>query len=149
MSYCSRTDLRARLSEVGIVYVADSDADGEAANNELATTSDKCIEESDTEINAALTPHFPASYLPISGNDWLKYRAIDIAAERMAENGGGGVPASLVTAAQRSREWLELVRKGELRVPGLTYPVDGFLEERRKLGIPRSANPCCKRRGCS
>lgn len=147
MSYCSRTDLKNRLSEVGVAFVADDDADSESSNAELVASSDKAISAADAEIDTALTPHGFTLPLTVS-NTWLNQRAIDIGAEHMAERGGGGVPASLAAAAKRSRDWLDDVRKGDLRVPYLTYPADGNQEERRRLGVPRSANPCCKRGRC-
>lgn len=137
--YCERTDLRERLSETGLVYVADDDGDDEVSSAELAASLDRAIAAAGTEIDAALTPHvaLPLTTIPA----WLRQRAIDLAAEHLAERKGGAVPESLMKAAERSRQWLDAVRLGELRVPGLAYPLDTFAHEVRKHGLPRVANP--------
>lgn len=139
MSYCSREDLVNRLSGTGLLFVADDDADETASEAEKQATLDQAIAAAAVELDAALTPHVP---LPLTTeNEWLRRRAIDLAVEHLAERKGAAVPESLAKAAQRSRQWLEMVRQGELRVPGLAYPTDALEGAVRRLGLPRIANP--------
>lgn len=139
MPYCSRDDLTNRLSGTGLLFVADDDADDAVSEAEQAATLDQAISAAAAELDAALTPHV---LLPlVESNEWLRHRAIDLAAEHLAERKGAAVPESLKTAAMRSREWLEKVRSGDLRVPGLTYPTDAHAREVRQLGLPRVSNP--------
>ena len=144
MSYCTQAQIQARISLAGVEYVADDDGDGVAGTTEKTNSLGTAITAADVEIDEALTPH--GFSLPLSASDsWLTVQAINLAAEHACERSGGGVPASLAAAAQRSRDKLNQVRLGEIRVPGLTYPLDGYQEERRRLGVPRAANPSCRR----
>lgn len=138
MSYCTRQDLVDRLSAVGLAYLADDDDDGEVSGSEEERLLDAVIAAADAEIDLALWPHVD---LPIESNDWVRDRAVDLASERLAERKGHAVPAGLWTAAARSRRWLDAVRRGEFRVPGLVYTVDGDEEGKRTLGRPRVVNP--------
>lgn len=141
MSYCTRDDLISRLSVNGLLQVADDDEDGVS---DLAIL-DVAILSAAAEIDAALHPYIP---LPFNGtNEWLRRRAVDLAVENLSERRGGDVPSSLARSAERSRQWLEQVRLGELRVPGLDYPSDRLPDEVRQAGLPRVANPDhCNRR---
>lgn len=136
--YCERRDLADRLSETGLVYVADDDASQTAGAAEWSAAVDQAIRAASSEIDAAILPHAD----PPSGvNEWLRQRAIDLAAEHLAERKGGQVPASLAGAALRARELLERVRLGTLRVPGLVYRHDRERDRTRGAGAPRVGNP--------
>lgn len=139
MAYCDPEDVIDRLSGTGLVYVADDDADDVASQAEQSASLDHALAAAGAEIDAALAPHVA---LPLAAsNPWLRQRAVDLAVEHLVERKGSGVPASLAAAAARSRIWLEAVRAGKLRVPGLAYPGDSFARERGALGLPRVANP--------
>lgn len=137
--YCQRKDLIDRLGETGVLFVSDDNADGVASVAEMTASLDAAIVAAAVEIDACLAPHL---LLPLEiDNAWLRHRAIDLAVEHLAQRKGGSVPDSLIVAATRTRKWLDLVRGGELRVPGLEYPSDRFLDERRSAGLPRLCNP--------
>lgn len=137
--YCTREDLANRLSSMGLITVADDDADGVVSESEQQASLDQAIAAAAAEIDAALAPHVP---IPLTeANEWLKHRAIDLAAEHLAERKGAAVPTSLRDAATRSRNWLESVRTGQLRVPRLAYPADEQSSQVRQLGLPRVVNP--------
>lgn len=135
--YCDRRDLIDRLSEAGVLYIADDDSTGGASSGELEASLDRAIAAASAEIDAALTP---IARLPLDVElAWLRDRAVDLASERLAERKGGPVPTALAAAATRSRAWLEAVRAGKLRVPGLASPRD--LPPGSGAGRPRVANP--------
>jgi phage gp36-like protein len=138
MPYCERRDLIERLSETGLLTVLD-DADEAAQSFEASTNLDCAIAAASAEIDAAIAPW---TALPFNGSsEWLRQRAIDLAAEHLAERKGAHVPASFVAAAARSRIWLDQVRLGEFRAPGLVYPADAFSPDERRTGLPRVVNP--------
>lgn len=136
-------DVLDRLSQTGVLYQLDDDNDGayEAADTALVMT---CIDEVCVEIDAALAPWIDVPRDAV-GNEWLAVRCLDLAAERLCERKGQTPPDSIVNAARRTREWLELVRHGKnsengMRVPGLTYPTDGDTYTAINIGSPRVVN---------
>ncbi|MBX9655928.1 DUF1320 domain-containing protein [bacterium] len=139
MPYCDRQDVIDRLSASGIIYVTDDDGDNGDPTPEELGYIDQAISACDAEIDAALLPYVS---IPIDGsNEWLRHRDVDLAVERVIERKGQSVPTSLKDAADRTRRWLELIRKGEMRVPGLAYPSDLSSEVDSSLGRPRVVNP--------
>ena len=140
MAYCTRADIRNRLSEIGEAHVADDDGDGEVGTNEAANATTEAIAYATAEIDAALTPFFNSPF-SIPANDWLKFRAIDLACRRLAGRRGDTIPESLELANVEAKSDLEKVRIGEIRVPGLTYPADGDITVRQYMGVPRACNP--------
>jgi phage gp36-like protein len=136
MSYCTRQDVVRQLSERGLAYLLDDDGDGETSSGELEPL-DAAIESASAEIDLALRPHV---HLPlVEPNVWLRDRGVDLAAERLAQRKGQDVPPSLAAAARRSRVWLEQVRTGQIRPPGLEYAADA--DPRARLaGLPRVLN---------
>jgi len=139
MPYCSRQDIIDRLSAGGVIYVTDDEGDdGDPSPDELAFI-DQAIAACDAEVDAALLPFVS---LPIgTTNEWLRHRAVDLAVERVIERKGQSVPTSLMEAAKRTRQWLDLVRKGEMRVPGLAYSSDSDTVAEVSAGWPRIINP--------
>lgn len=145
MSYCSLQDVIDRLSATGLIYVADDDGDGTVSGPETTAAIVASILAADAEIDAALVGR---TTLPISSpGDWLRHRGIDLAAERLAERKGHGVPISLAEAARRSREWLEEVRTGKRLVPGVTFAVSRTADGTSPPGFPRVVNPSLSAEG--
>jgi hypothetical protein len=139
--YCTREDIEKRLTAVGLAYCADDDLDGVGEQDNVNAT-DEAIAAAGVEIDMALTTTFET--IPIqqtTRNEALRLWAVDIAAEYLSTRGGGAVVESLSIRAARARELLDQVAKGKMRVPGLTYPTDAWLTERRIAGRPRVANP--------
>lgn len=145
--YCSTQDVIDRLSENGVRYHADDDADGVVSTAESEAAIAPAIRMANAEIDEALCRWLntvPIVQNESSLNAWLRERAIALAAEYVAARGGSNVPTSLTLAADRARASLVEVRLGPwdgIRVPGLTYPGDEYIEERRCVGVPRVANP--------
>lgn len=143
VGYCSRQDIENRLSRAGLLWLVDDDLDGKANETEKAAAIDVAIAQAGTEIDAALAPIFDSVPLPDAGeNEWLKYKALDLAVEWLANRRGKNAPDQVVKAADRARAILERVRLMQYRVPGLVYPTDQVAEtDRQRLGRPRVTNP--------
>jgi phage gp36-like protein len=77
-------------------------------------------------------------------NRWLRDRCVDLACERLCGRKGKSVVGSIRATADWARNELEKVQNKEMRVPGLTYPGDGFVNERHQIGRPVVANPCSR-----
>jgi hypothetical protein len=143
MAYCTREDVIDRVSGAGLVYAADDDGDGVAGSLELLAL-DRSIEAASAEIDLAVAPF--ASIESATSNIWLKHRAVDLASERIAARKGQVVPTSLLEAARRSRQWLDEVRRGDRRVPGLAYAnaptttTVGTIAGRPRIVNPRPGN---------
>lgn len=139
MSYCTRQDLIDRLGVQGLLYVADDDGDAWASEREQQMSLDPAIANADSQIDAALGAQVE---VPVAqANEWLRHRAIDLALEHVLGNKGGPIPSAVALAADRSRRWLDEVRRGVFRVPGLVYPLDGEPRASRPSGLPRVGNP--------
>lgn len=142
-TYCLRQDVIDRLSDTGILYCVDDDQDG-ALDSSEGELIDDAIEAVSAEIDGYLTPVIevvPVVQSSGSLNRWLRDRCVDLACDRLAGRKGKKVVASIAGKAALSREWLELVAAKTMRVPGLTYPGDGYREERLKIGRPVVGNP--------
>lgn len=156
MSYCSIEDVIARVGAVGVINLGDEVGDSDNSSSEESSSSvivseenlalvESSIEEAATEIDAALTPWLN-DVTTAYGNQWLRYKCIDLAAEILCGRKGQPVPESFADAAERARQKIELVRRGKtsangIRVPGLVYPGDGDTTTRQVIGTPIVANP--------
>jgi phage gp36-like protein len=137
--YCSVQDVIDRLSASGVIYLADDNGDGSISNAEMLVAVQSSIDAASSEIDAALIDRIS---LPIAEpNEWFRHRGIDLAAERLAERKGQGVPTSLVEAARRSRDWLEEIRTGERAIPGVSPLPSAVGPTSTVAGWPRVANP--------
>ena len=137
--YCTEADIITRLSTGSLLYLLDDDNDGSYESADTAIV-DQFIEDASGDIDICLQTSFPTPRLLI-GNWWLKRAAVDLVSQRLFERKGNGVPTSIMDAADRIREQLDAIRDRRLRVPGATYPMDGFTNERRALGLPHITNP--------
>lgn len=115
--YCSRSDVQNRLTPSGIAFVADQDQSGTADESELLAYIDTAISYAGNQIDGYLSKGYV--YRSGAGNAWLKDRAIDIAAAKAVEVGGGSVPPAIASARDYSIKLLEMVKDGQMRVPGL------------------------------
>lgn len=137
-AYCLSADLTDLLSSAGLLQTSDDDASGSLSAGESAYTT-RAIAAAGAEIDAALTPWLvtvPPSQSDAALNEWLRQRATYLAAEWLCSRKGQKIPAVIGTRCEMYRADLERVRKGELRVPGLTYPADSYPDEQRKIGKP-------------
>jgi hypothetical protein len=146
VAYCTAQNLIDYLSDAGVAYLTDDDGDGMVSPAEQTAAIDAAIAKAGADIDGALCMWFDA--VPVTQeNEWLRYRALALAAEYVCGRKGGAVPAAITEQAERARFDLGLtaefggVRTGQLRVPGLTYPVDSEPEALRRFGLPRVGNP--------
>ena len=144
MAYCNNADVIARLSQTGILYLADDDNDSILDANEDAFVT-SAINDASTEIDEALAPWFddPRS---CSGNAWLNAKCVDLACERICGRKGQTPPQHVSEAARIAREKLDLVRRARsapdgLRVPGLVYPGDTDTAANFAYGRPLFTKP--------
>jgi len=139
--YCTEQNIIDRLSLAGLMYLLDDDADEsyESADSDIVA---EAINDASDEIDVYVARWFENPRTTLSGNSWLKGRCVDIACERLCERKGQNVPASLLSAVGRTREWLAAVATGDLRIPQAVYPTDGTnIEDLREFGLPRVSNP--------
>ncbi|MBX9770804.1 MAG: DUF1320 domain-containing protein [Candidatus Obscuribacterales bacterium] len=137
MAYCNEQSVIDRLSNTGILFIADDDEDNTLDTNEMAFVSQAILDTS-TEIDVALATVID---LPIVGtNLFLQRINVDLAAERLCERKGGEVPAGILAAANRARTWLSMIMKKQIRVPGITYPQDLYTKEDLARRLPKIVN---------
>ena len=144
MAYCTVQQVSDRLLAVGVLYAVDDDADDTLDAGESDLVQD-AIDDAATEIDEALAPWLDDPRTA-DGNEWIRVRAIDLACERVCERKGQVAPEGIKAAAQRSREKLDLVRRGTtaqngLRVPGISYPGDTDTSRLKQIGLPQIGNP--------
>lgn len=135
--YCSQTDITNRLTAAGVLYVADRDLSGTASGSELSAYIDPSIAYAGNLIDGYLSNTY--TFRGGVGNAWLKDRAIDIAAAKCIEVGGGQIPPAMMAARDLSIELLKQVMSGAIRVPGLTEltPINAAWASR----TPKVLNP--------
>lgn len=119
--YCSYDDVRKRLTNAGVAYVADRDQDGLVDTTEQAEHVTTSIQFAGRQIDYAICDQTETSTARASGNGFLKDLAIDLAAERCCGIGGGEIPAAMQAAADYARVVLGEVKRGR-RIPDYTYP---------------------------
>lgn len=138
-NYCTRAQLESRLGDTGVLYVADDNQDGIASEAELVAALDAAIVSAGAEIDAALDQHLatvPLSQDDGSLNRWLRDRCLTLSTCYCYWRRSADLSDALQAELEQAREWLDMVRKGTLRVPGLAYPIDSFETERRQVGRP-------------
>jgi len=139
--YCAENDIIDRLSLTGLMYLLNDDDDSSYESPDSALVEGAISDASD-EIDVYVARWFDNPRLNLFNNSWLKGRCVDIACERLCERKGQNVPTSLLNAVGRTREWLQAVAVGELRIPQAVYPTDATnIEDRREFGLPRVSNP--------
>lgn len=120
--YCTFTDVENRLTAQGILYVADRDNSGSASGTEETKYITPSIQYAGNLIDGYLAKQFGGDLPRGDGNQWLRDRAIDIAAAQCVLVGGGKIPEDMAAAMKLSIEMLKQVASGDMRVPGLEYP---------------------------
>jgi phage gp36-like protein len=139
--YATLSELVSRLSAPGLKYLLDDNDNGtlDLIGDEPIYLSD-ALRLTAVEIDAALCPFFD---MPFDGrtNDWLVRMHVDLATAWLASRKGANVAEDLKANAAQVRAWLEKIRNGEMRVPGLVYPSDKWLFKTRNSGTVRVQNP--------
>src|SRR4051794_14113269 len=106
--YFSRSDLQNRLSADGVSYRTDDAPPG----------TDRDVY---AEASSIIDEHCWVNYDPVqlATSDWVRHRATDIGAVLFCEDRGNPAPPGTVRRYERTMERLELVRLGQLLIPGL------------------------------
>lgn len=134
-------DLESRLTEYGLIWHVDVDTVNDVASaGELNSYAVPSLQYADSVVDAAVAK-FIASIASRPANDWLKDRAIDIAAYRVFSLGGRSVPMSIEESYKLSLDWLELAREGDLIIPGLNYQTETLDSGRKSSNLPIMSNP--------
>lgn len=139
--YCEQSDVTKRLTEAGVKNLADRNRGGTLTQDELDNCLGCAITWAGTEIDAALCDIMPTSVPRGASNDWLKMRAIDLAACRACSMAGRTPPESLQKDSERTMKLLDEVRDRSRTVPGLLYPLP-YDTNRLTMQGPRVANVC-------
>ena len=130
MGYCTVEEVRARLGAGGVRFVSE-----EGGTDNSAAVLSAAVDYSTSAIDQALCLFFNG-LPPTTSNDWLRYRALDLAVEYAMRQGGGEPTASAVLAAERARADIAAVAAGRVRVPGLFYPIDRDVQAQQRAGRP-------------
>lgn len=117
--YCSPTDLQNRLTAEGYDNVVDRNQDGDISGAEVANSVTSSIAWAGGLIDAYLCDRFDIASARSSGNTFLRDRCIDLAACRLATQGGRDAPTAFLQDQQRTLEILRRIRDAGDPVPGL------------------------------
>ena len=115
-TYCTRTDIDAIWSVIGVTMRVDDDESGVAEANELAYVT-AAIESAASDMNLLLGKRYVLSDLV--GNDWCRFCNADLAACEIAKRRGNGVPPEFDAKCQKRMEMLESIAAGNLPIPGV------------------------------
>jgi hypothetical protein len=134
--FCSAEDVRRRLTAAGYKFCADLDSSGAVSTAETADTITPAIQYAGNLCDACvLRAGCSIAQARGSGNQWLRDRAIDVAAYRVSTTGGRGQIASLKDDYDAAVKMLAQTTK----IPGLqfNYP----LHQSRSARGPIALNP--------
>ena len=138
--YCTPSDLQNRLTSVGYDNVVDRDQDGDITSEEVASSVTSSISWAGGLIDACLCERFNTASARTSGNSFLRDRCIDLAACRLATQGGRDAPAAFLQDQQRALAMLERIRDAGDPVPGLSgSAVDWKASGHEVFEIPSNA----------
>lgn len=129
--YCTAADITNRITPNGMNHFFNRDNDSSVSSSEIAAYINTSIERVDSEIDVAIQDKYDTA--AARGNVWLKFIAIDLAVVAAGTIGGREVNTQLIEFSDQARKQLELVRTGELTIPGLTplqLPLEATAEVR-------------------
>lgn len=120
-SYCTDTDVQNRLTSYGLTYLVDRDTvDGYRGGTEVEYI-EAAVHYADSIVDTAVAPHRISIATRVTDNDWLRDRAVDIAAYRVFSLAGRDIPEPISEAYATSMQMLERAREGDLEIPNLEY----------------------------
>lgn len=131
--YCSYDDVRRRMTQAGVEYVADRDMSGGVSANEKADNITPAIQRASREIDFAICDQIETAAARSQSNGFLKDIAVNLAVVECCTIGGGTPPDSFVIAMEYSRACLKEIRNGR-RVPDLLYPSQPSGTQRLDVG---------------
>lgn len=144
VSYTTRDEVKHRLTSTGFRWAADRDGSGAVTEGEMVAIVDPALLYADGIVDAAIAQLVDTDDARALSNAWLKDRATDIATYRAATQGGRRIPKVLRDDYERALEWLEDVRLGDMKVPGL----DVLPSEAQRVGRPTAVNVASYGDGC-
>ncbi|MCY2966295.1 MAG: DUF1320 family protein [Planctomycetota bacterium] len=120
--YCTEDAVTARLSEVGMVNLLDSNGDGvvDAAEKSLYLTT--AIAYASGVIDGYIVNQVVPESARGSGNAWLSDRCVDLAVYRICGNKGRGVPQSVLDSKSETIDMLKTASQSSRGIPGYPYP---------------------------
>jgi hypothetical protein len=136
--YCNEADLVARLTQAGLLSLVDGDRNGVIGDSERQSLIEPAIRAAGGELDAALAERHDLEAARTANNPFLRDRAADLAAEKLALLGGAPPPPGIRRLADRSRRLLSGIRAGD-PIPGLAPSSPSAA--RRERGRPRVVDP--------
>lgn len=117
--YCTAADLQKRLTAAGYGNVADRDQDGDVSADEVSNSVTSSIVWAGSLIDAHISERYDVASARASGNPFLRDRCLDLAACRLATQGGRDAPSSFQHDQDLTLALLERIRDAGDAVPGL------------------------------
>jgi len=134
--YCSTTDVQNRLTAAGFKFCADLDNSGSVNTAEEAATITPAIQYAGNLIDVCvLAAGCEISVARGAGNQWLRDRAIDLAAYRVSTTGGRGIIQCLKDDYDDAVALLRSTKK----IPGLEFDYP-FNRPTRSSHFPSALN---------
>lgn len=119
--YCTTTDITNRLTQIGLLNVADRNNDKVVDPTEEAAYVTPAIEYGGNVIDGYLCGQLVPDAARGAANPWLRDRCIDIAVMQLCMIGGRDAPKSVSSARDFTMDLLKRVMDGA-RIPGYPYP---------------------------
>lgn len=134
--YCSSGDVQKRLTTAGYKFCADGDYDGSVSTGETEDTIAPAIRYAGNLVDACVLK--AGCEIPEArgaANEWLRDRAIDIAAYRVSTTGGRGI----IQILKDDYDAAIALLKSTTKIPGLefNYP---FNRPERSSHFPSAIN---------
>lgn len=137
-SYTTVDEVEKRLTEGGVLWVADNDRDGTKDDD---TTIERAIRFADNHVDQAVMRRIDPTAARSQQLDFLKDLATDIAAWRASGDGGRDIPEPLKQAAELAFATLRGVKSDNDPIPGLVIPAPNNSSLGRVTRTPMVFNP--------
>lgn len=137
--YCSKDDLRNRLTTNGILWAADREngGDGSISAAESARYLDSSIQYGGNIVDGYICAQVIPGTARGQANQWLRDRCVDVAAYYAAGIGGRDIPSSLKMSYDFTMAELLRIKDGD-QIPGYAYP--GPANAQASTRTPRAGN---------
>jgi phage gp36-like protein len=139
-AYCSREDVRIRLTEIGVINTVDADDDATIEESELSDRIDTSINYGGQLVDAAVVELLSTTYARSQGNAFLRDRCVDIAVYRVVTRGGRDAPESVERDYDDALTYLQQIKNRQLTVPGLLFDPPANSSGYRRTGVPKAVN---------
>jgi len=136
--YLAPDDLVGRLTQVGMLYVADRNKDGIVDPTEQTLYVTPCIIYAGNLVDGFICDQVVVGTARANQVPWLKDRAIDFAAHQACHVGAKDIPKSVKEMFEFSIRLMKTIQEGK-RIPG--YPYVGPINSWYINHAPKVANP--------